>query len=137
MKVNPYEPPVDPADAPHRSHPLQGPAIGCAVFAALSLVLSLAYFGVSAAFFNLAREAEAAWQPALEAIVAGGTCLGISTLFFVMTWSIFKMKNRWLVTIGAVVGTALCLPAPVTVIILMRMRQREIWHSFDRPPSAG
>jgi len=137
MTVNPYQPPVDPQDAPLRSNPLQGPAIGCAVFGGISLLASLAYFGLSATLFSLAREAERALEPAHETLGAGVTFLALSILFFLMTWSMFKRRNRWLVTLGAIVGTALVLPAPVTVIILMRMSQTEIWRSFDHPRSSA
>jgi hypothetical protein len=41
-------------------------------------------------------------------------------------------RNRWFILLSSILGLLFCFPAPLAAIILLRLRQKEVWESFRR-----
>ena len=130
MQPNPYQSPAEAS--PSAPNPLRLPAIGCIVLGMLFLFPSLfliAEFGYRLTFEH--HSPRGISKDGLELATDGILGLVFSLAAFVMAGFLFIRKYRWLIVAGAMLGTLLIVPAPVTVLILMRMRRKEVWDSFN------
>lgn len=88
---------------------------------------------LAASFLGLAREYESIQASKQGWEIVYSTCwtIALSVLALFVAWSMSARRNKWIVLLSSVVGILLCLPAPLAVVILMRLRHKEIWNSFD------
>ena len=130
MQPNPYQSPAEASlSAPN---PLRLPAFGCIILGVLAIVPSiflLAEFGYRLTVEYLSPHGII--KDDLDNATDGILGVVFSVAAFVMAGCMFIRKHRWLIDLGALLGTLLIVPAPVTVLILMRMRQKEVWDSFN------
>jgi hypothetical protein len=77
------------------------------------------------------------FHPVVEQLMLGflddyARWIGFGVLACFVAYCMRRRRNRWVVTIASIVGLVTCIPAPLAAIILMRMRRKEVWGSFDR-----
>ena len=142
MEPNPYESPVATPSLPKIPNLLLLPAIGC-IFLGIIAFLPSARFITEGAWYLTYRYLTFPGLPmegdkeAWELVRVGATGMGFTVSALGVAWCLLRRRHKWLIIAGAVLGTLLVIPAPVTVLILMRMRSREIWESFghSNPPA--
>ena len=133
MDENPYHPPAEASELSERqSDPLRLPAIGCIGSGMLGVVLAICQFVFSLQFLRLAKQAESlrAINEAHEMTMGSYGMAGLSLLALVSAVCIFRRRFRWLVIASGVVGIVTCIPAPLAVIVLMRLWKKDVWNSF-------
>ena len=61
---------------------------------------------------------------------------GLTICGFRVAWCLIRRRQESLIVAGAIMGPLLVVPAPVKVLILAHMRNRESWESFgpSKPP---
>ena len=134
MQPNPYQSPAGaPPSAPNL---LRLPAFGCIILGILAIVPSLfllAGFGYLLVVEYLSPYGVSSdnLQIARMAITDGVLGVTFALAAFVMARAMFTRKYRWLIVLGALLGSLLIVPAQVTVLILMRIRRKEVWDSFN------
>lgn len=140
MTSNPYQPPSEPsqvASKPLREggeDPLRGPAYGCFFAALLMIFGAVVNFGMYWPHLKHGQRigneqiVEAAWREVVDAVLGFTLCI----LAFAVAWSMLRRRNRWLVAGSSVLGLFLCLPAPLAAVVLLRLRRKEVWESFER-----
>ena len=81
-------------------------------------------------FFGLPEQAEnlRAAREANEMTMGSYWMAGLSLLALVSAICIFRLRFRWLVV--SVIGIATRLPAPLAIIVLMRLWRKDVWNSF-------
>lgn len=134
MNLNPYQPPVQQSSEAAVADPLRLPAMGCLVAAGLGIACAGWMVYQSMSLLELAREYDsdkalnAAWELSYSAAWTFALCI----LAIFVAWSLASRRNKWIVLLSSLVGIALCLPAPLAAIILLRLRRQEVWKSFGR-----
>ena len=129
MGHNPYQP---PAEALHlESDPLQFPAVGCMVLAMLAVVTGLRLLIISLLWFWLSLKTGRLQRQTLETLLAALSLFAFAGLAMVVSKSLRQRRKKWLIVAASIVGTAACIPAPVTLLILMRICRKDVWRSFD------
>lgn len=126
--MNPYDSPADALNS--KSDPLGLPAIGYMVLGALGVVAGLGMLVMSALWFWLWFEFGKMPSEAWETLGTGLLQLVVSAMFLFVSRSLRKRKNKWLIVVTSILGTAACIPAPVTVLTLMRICRKEVWRTF-------
>jgi hypothetical protein len=136
MEPNPYESPAITLSPPKIPNLLLLPAIGCILLGIIAFLPSVRlitegawYLVVSYLTKSVRGEAE---KGAWELVRVGAAGMGFTVSAFLVAWCLLRRRHKWLIVAGAVLGTLLIIPAPVTVLILMRMRNHGIWESFDK-----
>lgn len=132
MTDNPYESPA-PVDAPHSDATgiLKWPALGCAFSGFGILVAGVYSFWLFRTLGEKAKQDEFEFEANVlfdNAVV----WTGLGMLATVVAYSLLRRRNRWTIVISSVIGILICMPAPLAVFILLLMRRKEIWETFDR-----
>jgi hypothetical protein len=56
--------------------------------------------------------------------------LGLGVLMLLAALCMLARRGKWLVVLISVLSVVACLPAPVAVITLLRLRRADVWNSF-------
>jgi len=112
------------------------PAFGCIILGILAIVPSLFLLGgigylLVVEYLSPYGVSSDNLQIDRKGITDGVLGVAFAVAAFAMARAMFIRKYRWLIVTGALLGTLLIVPAPVTVLILMRMRRKEVWDSFN------
>ena len=136
MEPNPYQSPAAAPSLPRVPNLLLLPAIGCTLLGIIAFLPSALYITEGAWYLAVSYLTTgirgAAEKDAWELVRDGAIGMAFTVAAFGIAWCLMRRRHKWLIITGAVLGTLLVVPAPVTVLILMRMRNRGVWESFTR-----
>jgi hypothetical protein len=130
---NPYQTPIDAVESSKREYdPLRFPAIGCLAGGLLGAIIGVAHLAFSIYLLRLMQQAEnyEAVEQARKMAIQTWWFIGLSLLAIVTAVCIFWRQARWLVILSSIVGVATCLPAPLAVVVIMRLWRKDVWNSF-------
>lgn len=134
MNQNPYQPPSEQGEVKSSPDPLRLPAIGCAVGAAVAFLWAMwmiYYFTRMLTYVDEEASPELV-RIAWEGIQSSSILFVLSPLALAAVWSMHARRNRWFILLSSVLGLLLCFPAPLAAIILLRLRQKDVWESFGQ-----
>jgi len=133
MGDNPYQSPADTQAGAGSVDLLYWPAIGCLGISILGTLAAAAHSAFAIFLLWLAHEnandrhVGQAKEMVLESFGAVIACV----VGIIAAICMFRRRARWLVLLAAAAGLVTCLPAPLAVIILMRLWRRDVWSSFQ------
>ncbi|MGV3608868.1 MAG: hypothetical protein ACO1RA_20865 [Planctomycetaceae bacterium] len=125
-----------------KSKPLRWPAFGCLLTGGLWLTMNVAQMYILWNLYTAMRtfndkQATQRVQRINEAFLETSVSILFGLLALFIAWSMYSRRNRWTVYCSSILGMVLCAPAPLAVIIFLRIRRKEVWDSFDKPAKAS
>lgn len=141
---NPYQSPSPESQSSttesskKKSQPLRWPAFGCLITGSILLTMNVAQLYILWNLHTVMRAfndkgATQRVQRINDAFLESSIAILFSILALFIAWSMYTKRNRWTVYCSSILGMVLCVPAPLAVIIFLRIRRKEVWDSFDKP----
>lgn len=121
-----------------KSKSLRWPAFGCLITGCLWLTMNVVQMYILWNLYTAMRafndeKATQKVQRIYEAFLETSVAILFGLLALFIAWSMYAKRNRWTVYCSSILGMGLCTPAPLAVIIFLRIRRKEVWDSFDKP----
>ena len=133
MVENPYKSPAEAQEvAVAHGDALRWPAIGCVGSALVGIAFASYQLAFYMSIIEIARRSASnqAIENANEMLYGSYVWAGLSILAIVAAVCMLARRGRWFVLTTSVVGVAVCIPAPLAIVVLMRVWRKDVWDSF-------